>query len=101
MPVTPGAMRCEMCEAVTPAEVGGLRGEWRGKPATPRRILGYARNVVTSVRTLRAHVRLRRIGLHKLLPVQCALLTCISYLLPSLGSLRRRKPPQLAVFTTL
>ena len=44
---------------------------------------------------------LRRIGLHKLLPVQCALLTCIPYLFPALGSLCRRKTPQLAVFATL
>ena len=94
-------MRCEMCEALTPVEAGGLPGERRGKPAAARHIRCHAGNVVTSVRTLRAHVLLRRIGLYKLLPVQFALLTCIPYLLPSLGSLCRRKPPQLAVFTTL
>ena len=103
MAVTPGAMRCEMCEAVTPADVGGLRGEWRGKPATPRRILGYARSTITAVRTLRTRIRLRlrRIGLHKLLPIQCALLTGIPNLVPPLGSLRGRNTPQLAVFAAL
>ena len=101
MPVTPGAMRCEMCEAVTSVEVRGLRCERCSKPATPRRILGYARNAVTAVRTLCTHIRLRRIGLHKLLSRQCALLTCTLYLFPALGSLRCRKTPQLAVFATL
>ena len=101
MPVTPGAMRCEMCEAVTPADIGGLRGEWRGKPATPRRIIGYALNAVTPVCALCANIRLRRIGLHKLLSRQRALLTCAPYLFPALCSLRCRNTPQLAVFTTL
>jgi hypothetical protein len=99
--VTPGAVRCEMREAVASAEACGLPGEWRSKPATPRRILGYARNAVTPVRTLRAHVLLRRIGLHKLLSRQGALLTDIPYLFPALGSLCCRKTPQLAVFATL
>ena len=103
MPVTPGAMRSEMCEAVTPADVGGLRCKWCGKPATPRRILGYARSTITAVRTLRTRIRLRlrRIRLHKLLPIQCALLTGIPNLVPPLGFLRCRNTPQRAVFTTL
>ena len=103
MPVTPGAMRSEMCEAVTPADVGGLRCEWCREPATPRRILGYARSTITAVRTLRTRIRLRlrRIRLHKLLPIQCALLTGIPNLVPPLGFLRCRNTPQLAVFTTL
>ena len=101
MPVTPGAMRCEMREALAPVETGGLSGERCGKTTTARRILGYALSAVTPVRALRTNVRLRRIGLHKLLPVQCTLLTRILYLLPALGSLCRRKTPQLAVFTTL
>ena len=103
MPVTPGAMRSEMCEAVTPADVGGLRCKWCGKPATPRRILGYARSTITAVRTLRTRIRLRlrRIRLHKLLPIQCALLTCAPYLFPALCSLRCRNTPQLAVFAAL
>ena len=96
-------MRSEMCEAVTPADVGGLRCKWCGKPATPRRILGYARSTITAVRTLRTRIRLRlrRIRLHKLLPIQCALLTGIPNLVPPLGFLRCRNTPQLAVFTTL
>jgi len=103
VPVTPGAMRSEMCEAVTPADVGGLRCKWCGKPATPRRILGYARSTITAVRTLRTRIRLRlrRIRLHKLLPIQCALLTGIPNLVPPLGFLRCRNTPQRAVFTTL
>ena len=94
-------MRCETREAVASVEVRGLRGERRSKPATPRRILGYARNAVTPVRTLRAPVLLRRIGLHKLLSRRGALLTDILYLFPALGSLCCRKTPQLAVFATL
>jgi len=94
-------MGSEMCEAVTPADVGSLRCEWRGKPATPRRILGYARSTITAGRALCAHVLLRRIGLHKLLPIRCALLTGILNLFPPLGSLRGRKTSQLTVFATL
>jgi hypothetical protein len=90
-----------MREAVASVEACGLPGEWRSKPATPRRILGYARNAVTPVCTLRAHVLLRRIWLHKLLSRQGALLTDIPYLFPALGSLCCRKTPQLAVFATL
>jgi len=101
MPVTPGAVRCEMREAVASVEARGLPGEWRSKPATPRRILGYARNAVAPVCTLRAHVLLSRIGLHELLSRQGALLTDILYLFPTLGSLCCRKTPQLAVFATL
>jgi hypothetical protein len=99
--VTPGAVRCETREAVASVETRGLPGERCSKPAAPRRILGYARNAVTPVRTLRAYVLLRRIGLHKLLSRQRALLTDIPYLFPALGSLCCRKTPQLAVFATL
>lgn len=101
MPVTPGAMRCEMCEAVTPADIGGLRCKWCGKPAAPRRIIGYALNAITPVCALCTNARLRRIGLHKLLSRQRALLTCVPYLFPALCPLRCRNTPQLAVFTTL
>jgi hypothetical protein len=44
---------------------------------------------------------LRRIGLHELLPGQRTLLTGIPDFFPPLGSLRRRKTPQLAIFATL
>ena len=101
MPVTPGPMRCEMREAMASVEARGLSGERRSKPATPRRILGYARNAVTAVRALRTNVGLRRIGLQKLLSRRGALLTCILYLFPALGSLCRRKTPQRTVFATL
>jgi len=50
-------MRSEMCEAVTPADVGGLRCKWCGKPATPRRILGYARSTITAVPRRSVRVR--------------------------------------------
>jgi hypothetical protein len=100
-------MRREVREAVPPAEAvapeaGVLRCESRGKSTAASRVRGHARrDVVASVRTLFAHVRLRSVGLHKLLPGQSALLTCILYLFPSLRSLCRRKASQLAVFTTL
>jgi hypothetical protein len=94
-------MRSEVCEAVTPADVGGLRGEWRREPAPPCGILRNTCDAVAAVRALCAHVLLRRIGLHKLLAGQRALLTCIPYLLTSLCSLSCRKTPQLAVFATL
>jgi hypothetical protein len=78
-----------------------LRRKRCGKTAAPRCILRYACNAVAAVRALCTKVRLRRIGLHKLLSRQSALLTCITYLFTSLGPLRRRKTSQFAVFATL
>lgn len=101
MPVTPGAVRCEMRETMAPADVGSLCCEWRREPAPPCGILGYPRSTITAVRALCAHVLLRRIWLHKLLAGQCALLTSIPYFFTSLRSLRRRKALQLAIFTAL
>src|SRR4029079_19156372 len=90
-----------MRETMAPADVGGLRCEWRGKPAAPRRILGYPRRTITAVHALCARVPLRRIGLHKLLAGQCALLTGIPYFFTSLPSTRRRKSLQLAISAAL
>jgi hypothetical protein len=49
--LTPSAVRCEARETIAPADVGGLRCKRRGKPATPRRILGYASGTVAAIRT--------------------------------------------------
>src|SRR5215467_13706207 len=88
-------------EAVAPVDAGILRRERRGKSAAARRIRSHARDIVAPIRTLCSDVRLRGIGLHKLLSPQGALLTCIVYLFTSLRALRCRKSPQFAIFTTL
>src|SRR5262245_56148086 len=100
-------MRCKVREAVPPVEAvapidaGVLRCERRGKSAPARRVRSHSRDIVTSIRALCTYVRLRSIGLHKLLPGQSALLTCIPYLFTSLRALCCRKTPQFAVFTAL
>lgn len=100
--MAPRTMCGDVGEAVmTPIRIGCLRGKGRSKPAAPRRILRYACDAVAAVRALRTNIRLRRIGLHKLLPRQSALLTCVPYLFTPLRSLRWRKMPQLTVLSTL
>jgi hypothetical protein len=94
-------MRCEALEAVTTVNACGPCGEWRGKASAPCRILRYTCNAITAVCALFAHIPLWRIGLHKLLSRQSALLTRIMNLLAPLGPLCRRETSQLAVLATL
>jgi hypothetical protein len=97
-------MRCEMRKpaVLTSVDVASSRRERRGETPAPCHIRCHASDVVAPGRALLGtHVLLCRIGLNKLLPVQCALLTGIPYLVPTLGSLCRRKLPQLAVFAAL
>lgn len=99
---TPPRTMCgDMTEAVTGVHAGGLC-KWRGKTASARCILCYALTSATPVCARHARIRLRLqcIWLHKLLPTQCALLTCIPYLFPTLRALSDRKPPQFAIFPT-